>query len=329
MEDSIGSFCKTLASFCNHLHSSCHALKQSVDRRPIPLDSASSTFVQCLKRRISSASSDLNLLETMSFGTVSFEELLGHCSEVYKKNQSDLSELEDRLRDYGYVPNLVIDDDDDEASGLPTPLGLDSRISDSATDSIGKKFDEDPLSDESLSLKNLGLSEVCLATLASEAYEEIDNPNISWKEPIKLYEDKLHNVEGLSQSATKILGSIAGEVGDDLNSVGAPKSVINVSKNDYEQLPSYMKTLVSWEVFILGLWVGGANMTSFDIFYLVITAMLKTFLRLHPTMNVTQLRSVILQDLLATVEKMNSGLRNKERGNFFHQHELESLELGM
>lgn len=280
MEDSIGSFCKTLASFCNHLHSSCHALKQSVDRRPIPLDSASSTFVQCLKRRISSASSDLNLLETMSFGTVSFEELLGHCSEVYKKNQSDLSELEDRLRDYGYVPNLEIDDDDDEASGLPTPLGLDSRISDSATDSIGKKFDEDPLSDESLSLKNLGLSEVCLATLASEAYEEIDNPNISWKEPIKLYEDKLHNVEGLSQSATKILGSIAGEVGDDLNSVGAPKSVINVSKNDYEQLPSYMKTLVSWE------------------------------------------------DLLATVEKMNSGLRNKERGNFFHQHELESLELG-
>ena len=145
MEDSIGSFCKTLASFCNHLHSSCHALKQSVDRRPIPLgpssfyffwfvaqtyfflqpnsaywrlkfefccfvltDSASSTFVQCLKRRISSASSDLNLLETMSFGTVSFEELLGHCSEVYKKNQSDLSELEDRLRDYGYVPSALL-----------------------------------------------------------------------------------------------------------------------------------------------------------------------------------------------------------------------------
>ena len=37
------------------------------------------------------------------------------------------------------------DDDDDEASGLPSPLDLDSRISNSATDSIGKKFDEDPL----------------------------------------------------------------------------------------------------------------------------------------------------------------------------------------
>lgn len=40
----------------------------------------------------------------MSFGTVSFEELLGHCNEVYKKNQSDLIQLEDRLKDFGYVP---------------------------------------------------------------------------------------------------------------------------------------------------------------------------------------------------------------------------------
>lgn len=71
-------------------------------------DSASSTFVQCLKRRLSSASNDLNMLETMSFGTVSFEELLGHCNEVYKKNQSDLSELEDRLRGYGYVPSAFL-----------------------------------------------------------------------------------------------------------------------------------------------------------------------------------------------------------------------------
>lgn len=40
---------------------------------------------------------------------------------------------------------MEIDDDDDEASGLPPPLGFSSRILDSATDSIGNKFDEDPL----------------------------------------------------------------------------------------------------------------------------------------------------------------------------------------
>ena len=38
----------------------------------------------------------------MNFGTVSFEELLGHYNEVYKKNQSDLTELELRLKDFGY-----------------------------------------------------------------------------------------------------------------------------------------------------------------------------------------------------------------------------------
>lgn len=53
---------------------------------------------------MSSSSNDLDTLESMSFGSVSFEELLGHCNEVYKRNQNDLIELEDRLRNFGYAP---------------------------------------------------------------------------------------------------------------------------------------------------------------------------------------------------------------------------------
>uniref|UniRef100_A0A7N2KVS4 Uncharacterized protein n=1 Tax=Quercus lobata TaxID=97700 RepID=A0A7N2KVS4_QUELO len=45
----------------------------------------------------------------MTFGTVSFEELLGYCNEVYKKNQSDLTELELRLKDFGYSPESEIE----------------------------------------------------------------------------------------------------------------------------------------------------------------------------------------------------------------------------
>ena len=41
------------------------------------------------------------------------------------------------------------------------------------------------------------------------------------------------------------------------------------------------------------------------------------------------LEALFLQDLVAAAEKMNSRLRNKGKENFFHQHELESLELGM
>ena len=53
-------------------------------------------------RRVSIATDDLNLLDSMTFGIISFKELLGHCNEVYKKNQSDLTELELRLKDFGY-----------------------------------------------------------------------------------------------------------------------------------------------------------------------------------------------------------------------------------
>ncbi|KAG4191380.1 hypothetical protein ERO13_A07G089166v2, partial [Gossypium hirsutum] len=84
--------------------SSCDALKQSIDRRPIPLDSASSTFVQCLNRRVSTATADLNLLESMSLDTVSFEELLGHCYQIFNNNQTHLLHLKNHLKPLGYLP---------------------------------------------------------------------------------------------------------------------------------------------------------------------------------------------------------------------------------
>nr|GMD86684.1 Angiomotin like [Ipomoea batatas] len=186
MEASIGKFSKTVAAFCNHLQTSSDALKQSVDRRPIPLDSASTTFVQCLNRRVSSASSDLNLLESMSFGTVSFEELLGHCNEVYKKNQND----------------LLID--------------------------FTRKIEDDPLlDDDSLNLKNLGLSDACLATLAPEANCMVD------EEPF--------------QSVTKILDFAEDEMDSSLMSFEDSTALLCVSLDDYEILPKHMKSLASWE----------------------------------------------------------------------------------
>ena len=58
-------------------------------------------------RHVSIATNDLNLLDSMTLGTDSFEELLGHCNEVYKKNQSDLTELELHLKDFGYSPDTI------------------------------------------------------------------------------------------------------------------------------------------------------------------------------------------------------------------------------
>uniref|UniRef100_A0A2N9GAT4 Integrase catalytic domain-containing protein n=1 Tax=Fagus sylvatica TaxID=28930 RepID=A0A2N9GAT4_FAGSY len=236
MEEAIRNLCRSLSSFCNHVDSSCDALKQSLDRRPIPLDSASSTFIQCLNRRVSKATTDLNLLDSMTFGTVSFEELLGHCNEVYKKNQTDLSQLQDHLKGYGYFPEVEIDDED-EIHCLSTPYGLESKLADSmdrldplysydtTTGSIMKSLEADALLDESLSLKKLGLSDVCLASLASEANGQCQTDNVSEHRKNLAF----------------------GEVEEKLKSIEAPKPLIKVSNDDYETLPSYMKGLALWE----------------------------------------------------------------------------------
>lgn len=218
MEESIAKLGKSLGRFCNHLQNSCDALKQSVDRRPIPLDSASSTFVQCLNRRVSSTGSDLNLLQSMSFDTVSFEELLGHCNEVYKKNNADLLDLEDQLRSFGYIPAEINDIEEEEEFLADSPhVSLDL-----------KTIQDDNLFDDSLSLQSLGLSDACLATIASEANNKIQ-------------------MKSEYQADTKILELVEGEMVDELMSFDGSKSVISLLKEDYESLPSYMKILASWE----------------------------------------------------------------------------------
>ncbi|KAH9674169.1 hypothetical protein KPL70_018368 [Citrus sinensis] len=247
MDENISNLSKSLGCFCNHLEGSCQALKESVQRRPIPLDSASSTFVQCLSRRVTCLTSDVNLLDSMSFGTVSFEELLGHCSEVYKNNQTNLLELQDRLKGFGYVPELEVDDEDEDSSlsttfGLGSKDGVDARSPASVARSFMKSLDEDPLLDESLSLKNLGLSDVCLATLASEGDNKTDDPDIGIQKPMKSYGDKL-DMKDQCQRAAKIKG----EQKDKPKSFEASGPIIKVSKVDYESLPSYMKSLAPWE----------------------------------------------------------------------------------
>ncbi|KAI9122305.1 hypothetical protein K1719_006994 [Acacia pycnantha] len=241
-KDPISSFCSTLASFCNHLQSSCDALKESLDRRPIPLDSASSTFVQCLNRRISSASSDLELLDSMSFGTVSFEEVLGHCNELYKKNQSDLFELEESLRGHGYIPFPDIDDEDeihdistsnelsDSGDGLHNLSSISGNLA--VEDSRFKSLEEDALLDESLSLKKLGLSDACLATLACEANESSNEVEVQvkWCRRHSPYECLSHEVKT-----------------ENIVSAKAPCPELKIMKSEFESLPGYMKGLASWE----------------------------------------------------------------------------------
>ncbi|XP_074353575.1 uncharacterized protein LOC141692583 isoform X2 [Apium graveolens] len=215
MEESISKLGKTLGGFCKNLENSCHALKQSIDRRPIPLDSASTNFVRGLNTRVSSTSTDLNLLHSMSFNTVSFEELLGHCNEVYKKNHTDLLHLEDRLLNFGYTPGDIEEVDEDKD---------DCYLEISPPRSSLQAIQDDNLFDDSMSLQNLGLSDACLATIASQ-----ENNSVQMEEEY--------------QASTKLFELIE----DDLESCEGSRSLITVSHDEYASLPSYMKILASWE----------------------------------------------------------------------------------
>ncbi|PON44924.1 hypothetical protein PanWU01x14_262970 [Parasponia andersonii] len=289
MEESIGSLCGSLASFSNHLETSCDALKQSINRRAIPLDSASSTFIQCLNRRVSSASTELNLLESMSFGTVSFEELLGHCNEVYKNNQIHLLHLQDRLKPLGYVPELEVEDENELLNNNSSmALDLNPKVMSSNRGQVS--LDDDDLYpclkpcltfDESLSLKKFGLSNVCLASLASEANGKIDDLDVYLQEP-KRDRSQDFKVPDYPNLGSKVKMHLDFEEVDvDLKPVQAPSLTIKLSMDDYENLPSYMKGLASWE------------------------------------------------DLLTAVDKINSSLNQRKNGsNFFGQDEISSLGLG-
>ncbi|GMH23027.1 hypothetical protein Nepgr_024870 [Nepenthes gracilis] len=296
MEGSITQLSQNLASFCNQLESSCDALRQSVDRRPIPLDSASTTFIQSLNRRLSPLASDLNLLESMSFNTVSFEELLGHCNEVYKQNQADLLQLHCRLQSLGYISSsfrLENDEEDDvRASNVTDPsiLDLESRKADGELDlltdcggSIMKSLKDGSLFEDSLNLKSLGLSDACLAAIESEGYRKIDEVDHPFDASLNR-ENEQTNTKGQHQLDEASFNRLYVKDGDKSKFIDVSRSLIIVSKDDYEGLPSYLKSLASWE------------------------------------------------DLQTAIERMNSSLSNKQNlkeSNHFHSEELESIGLGM
>ncbi|KAL9242539.1 hypothetical protein vseg_016529 [Gypsophila vaccaria] len=238
MEENIRKMSKNLANFCNNLQSTSQAFKQSLDRRPIPLDSASTTFMRSLNGRVSSLSADLNLMESMSFATVSFEELLGHCNQLYQQNHSQLVQLHDRLRSLGYISSSDVTDDLEEdfmAERNYSPE-LDAKFLSSYRGTTTHRLEDDPLFDEPPSLENLGLSEICLATLASEGGDKnvLDTP------------PKLRSSEVQPKDAPLTVDTV-GDVIYESNICGEASKKIVVSDDDYESLPSYMKSLAPWK----------------------------------------------------------------------------------
>lgn len=249
MEEELKRLSKSLGGFCNHLQSSCDAFNQSLQRRPIPLDSASSTFIKSLNRRLSTADSELNFLESMSFGTVSFEELLGHCNQIYKSNQEELLNLQDRLADFGYVPGVEIDEEESDSGAIVHDDDEDTE-SPSFQCSLMKRFDEEDLLDDSPNFKSLGLSDACLATLASES-KAARFVSSAVKDTTYTFLDESVKGKPVETSAPPPVPKTSELSNEDeygaVEMGTTSRRTITLIKDEYENLPSYMKALSSWE----------------------------------------------------------------------------------
>ncbi|TVU48938.1 hypothetical protein EJB05_00224 [Eragrostis curvula] len=238
LESSISALCGDLSAVLDHADSSSRALADVVSQPPIHLDSATNTFLRKLDLMTEAAGADLARLESMAFGAVSFAELLGHCGEALKVYDRHADAIEARLVSFGYVPPEAkpeLDAEEDEG-GL---LGNSCFRGSSSVLKSGRGLleDDDALFEESVSLKNLGLSDACLAALSSEATDFSGSPR-------KLYEKPESTDDGQKMINEAELVSPQKETNGQVNAL---EGLIMVSKEEYEQLPPYMRTLASWE----------------------------------------------------------------------------------
>ncbi|PPS00401.1 hypothetical protein GOBAR_AA20262 [Gossypium barbadense] len=99
---------------------------------------------------------------------------------------------------------------------------------------------------ESMSLKNFGLSDVCLATLASQANQKVDHSDLSFGE--NMYNgDKENNIKVTNKPSTDSIEVTKAEGEKDPKQVEVKRPILQVSKDGYESLPSYMTSLASWK----------------------------------------------------------------------------------
>lgn len=173
---------------------------------------------------------------------MSSEELLGHCNEVYKMHQMHIRDLEEFLGDYGYIPppspppekSFLYEENAEFQSELeekPMVVPMVTGTSDAH------------ICNDSLSLHNFGLSDVCLATLASNAE---DNDQVFAENLTNSNSDGMHDND-IFDNFTDTLDTSETLKDLSVSCVSLPNYGIKISKDSYDGLASFMKTLASWE----------------------------------------------------------------------------------
>lgn len=146
-------FCGQLKTFVTSLHSNTSQLRASITHKP-PAYADLSSFLLDFNDRLAEDGAQMDLLEEMTVENVSFEELLAHCMELYKQNESSISSLESHLEQFGYSRGGNVGGGD-EGQALDTSFveGLKQRVrAKESSPNEPKKIREDALGSPSAEL---------------------------------------------------------------------------------------------------------------------------------------------------------------------------------
>lgn len=280
MEDcssSISAFCTQLRGCCEHVDASCATLRSAVDQRPSSLPSSNlPSLLTTLINRVSSASQEVGNLESRTIDTISFQELLGHCMEIYKQNETSICMMEDRLKEFGYTPVVEESSNGDlKAPTIPllSELSLEAKLKTSISADGGSiagvtevrkpsstlsrvneqlqsyMYDvpgtKDGLSSsfypETLSLEELGLSAAGLACLAQEEA----SPGVDY-----IFSLESLSAKPASQEASPNVLSIDTS-GGDIEYPCVPEDnmylIDRVQEDEYFSCPTWLKIQISLE----------------------------------------------------------------------------------
>lgn len=187
------AWCAQFKQFYVRLDASCARLRRAVEEPP-PSRSGKNfpKFIDNLNGAVSSMSDQVESLVAVTVRNVSLEDIFSHCMELYNQNEAGISALETQLANYGYTPGpQVYPESNSSSAEVPEPSAATPELNKTASlflatselspapVSVSEQYsdyddDDDPIFEESFSLRDLGLSSATLEVLAADG-NDADN----------------------------------------------------------------------------------------------------------------------------------------------------------
>ncbi|GFH09955.1 uncharacterized protein HaLaN_05188 [Haematococcus lacustris] len=133
LAEAITTFGAKLREFSQQTHDEVTLIKRTAEHLPSSGALEFQDVLDDLEDEVAELSQNLQQMDRFTIDSISFEELLGHCTGLYQSNHQGLLQLQQHLQQYGYHPHGPLQQPRDPLTLLCTGKdeGSDSEGSDS------------------------------------------------------------------------------------------------------------------------------------------------------------------------------------------------------